>query len=154
MPKISEIYAGQFVNAAELPMGRRLGAVITAASAQPIGQGDQAAVKIVLELRAHDGRAWPKAAVLNKVNAVTLAGLMGDDTVAWIGRSIEVWREKVMFGGRLVDGLRMTAASPPPAGNSGAIPMPAPAVAAAPPTRSIFDDGVATADHLDDEIPY
>jgi hypothetical protein len=32
--------------------------------------------------------------------------------------------------------------------------MPPPPVAAAPQSRSVFDDGVATADHLDDEIPY
>jgi hypothetical protein len=148
MPKISEVYAGQFVNAAELPMGRRVGAVITAASAQTVGQGDQASIKIVLGLEAHDGRAWPKQVVLNKTNAVMLAAVMGDDTAAWVGQSIEIWRERVMFAGKLVDGLRMAAASPPPAGRSAAIPMPGPAQTAA---RGAFDDGVATDD---DEIPF
>jgi hypothetical protein len=153
MPKISEIYAGQFVNAAELPMGRRIPAVITAAAAQTIGQGDQASFKIVLDLRAHDGRPWPKQVVLNKTNAVMLSAVMGDDTAAWISQSIEIWRERVMFAGKLVDGMRMSAASPP-SGNSGAIPMPPPPPVAAPHSRSVFDDGVAIADDLDDQIPY
>jgi hypothetical protein len=151
MPKISEIYTGQFVNAAELPMNRRLDAVIAAATAQTIGSGDQASIKIVLDLKAHDGRPWPKQVVLNKTNAVMLAAVMGDDTAAWTGQSIAVWREKTMYAGKLVDGLRMAAASPPSAPSSTAIPMSAPT---APRSRAVFDDGVAAADDLDDEIPF
>jgi hypothetical protein len=152
MPKISEIYAGQYVNATELPDGRRITAIITASAAQTIGQGDQASIKIVLDLKAPDGRPWPKSAVLNKSNAVLLAAVMGDDTTAWIGKPIEIWREKVMFAGKLVDGMRM-AASSAPAGNSSVIPMPGPTAAAARP-NTVFDDGGSTAAHLDDAIPF
>jgi hypothetical protein len=179
MPKISEIYAGQYVNATELPVGRRITAVITTATAQTVGQGDQASIKIVLDLRAVDGRVWPKSLVMNKLNSQMLAAVYGDDTEHWVNRHISIWREKVMFGGRLVDGIRMSAAAPA-AGNgaAAAIPMPGPSQAPvsgagqtpaqeapplAPPRRVVFDDGVPAyadaapgpvGDDLDDRVPF
>jgi hypothetical protein len=143
MAKIDEVYAGSFVRADELPLGRRITAIIAVAEVEMVGQGEQATAKVVLDLCAQDGRKWPRRLVMNKTNAMMLAAVFGNETAAWRGHPIQLWREKVMFGGRMVDGIRMTAVSaqpgnyaPPaaspgshgaPAGNSGgAIPMPAP----------------------------
>jgi hypothetical protein len=138
MAKISEIYTGQFLNASELPNHRGV-AVIVAAEAETVGQGDQAAKKIVLELRAPDGRPWPKRVILNKGNALVLAAAFSDDSALWHNRSIQVWKEKVMYQGKLVDGIRM---APAPANGAGAgVPI------VTPPSPS-------TAELLDDDIPF
>jgi hypothetical protein len=151
MAKVSEVYSGNYVQASELPKGQRVTAVIVAAEAENIGQDQQ--LKIVLTLRHQDGRAWPRRVVCNKTNGLILSAALGDDTIHWPGRTVQLWSEPVTFQGRLTQGIRMLPLAPPP-GNSGAIPMPPPVAATAPHSRSVFDDGVATADHLDDEIPY
>jgi hypothetical protein len=144
MPRISEVYAGHYVAAVELPVGRRITAVITSANAETVGTGDSANIRIVLELRHPDGRKWPKSLVLNKTNGTMIAAVYGDDTANWLNRAISVWREKVMFQSRLVDAIRMSAAAPelsaaaaaPPSAGNGPAPviaMPGPVAAPPPP---------------------
>jgi hypothetical protein len=108
MAKVSEVYAGNYITAAELPDGRRVPAVIMAAEVQVIGQ-DQPS-KLVLSLNARNGRPWPRGLVLNKTNGMVLAAAYGDDTAAWLGRSIEVWKEPVQFQGKIVQGVRTAPA--------------------------------------------
>jgi hypothetical protein len=49
-----------------------------------------------------------KPMILNKGNAVTIAETFGDDTDAWVGKTIEVFTDPgVMFGGKRVGGLRV-----------------------------------------------
>jgi hypothetical protein len=111
MVRVTELYSGNFITAAELPAGRRVPAVIAAAEIEAIGQDQQN--KLVLRLKAHDGRPWPRGVVLNKTNALVLAAAFGDDTTDWLGRSIEVWKEPVQFQGRMVQGIRTAPATIP-----------------------------------------
>lgn len=132
MAKISDVYAGDYVSAGELPDGRRIAAVIVFAGIEQVGQDQQQ--KVVLTLRAPDGRPWPRKLVLNKTNAGILASVCGDETTAWTGRAIEIWKEPVSFQGKIVPGIKLSAGAPPPlpSGTAMAIPMPAPAPAATP----------------------
>lgn len=65
-----------------------------------------------------------KPMILNRGNAETIGGLYGDDSDAWIGKSIELYVDpSVMFGSKRVGGLRVRA---PARGGSGFGPAPAP----------------------------
>jgi hypothetical protein len=156
VPKVSTLYTSQFLNASELP-NHRIAAVIVRAEGETVGQGEQAAMKIVLELRAADGRLWGKRVVLNKSNAMLIAAAFGDDTADWRNCPIEVWKEKVMFSGRLVDGIRMQPAAKP-AGNGGAVvtapPLAAPRTAMPAPAAIPESPPQPLHEALDDDIPF
>lgn len=128
MPKISDVYAGDFVNASELPNDRRVVAVIARADVEEVGQGDQRAAKVTLTLQAPSGQPWPRKVVLNKGNSTILAKSFGDEILNWPGRMVELWKEPVNFQGRAVDGIKMAAPPPPSSGiPPTAIAMPGPA---------------------------
>jgi hypothetical protein len=142
MARISEVYAGQYISAAELDGGKRRQAVIAAVEVAAVGQGDDAAKKVVLSLKNRAGIAWPRRLVLNKTNANLLAAAFGDETRGWSGHGIEVWAERVMFQGKLVPGLKV-------------IPLPSQEAAIAAPSRGGgIPDGPDIAADLDDEIPF
>jgi hypothetical protein len=108
MPKISQTYAGTYLNAAELtPLGQHRRAIVHGAAVEEIGQGERKEAKIVLSLTTPKGVAWPKDVVLNKTNALQLAGGYGDETDDWVGKSIEIWAENVMFQGKIVPGIKI-----------------------------------------------
>ena len=147
MTRISEVYAGQYINGAELDGSKRRQAVIAAVEVAAVGQGDDAAKKVVLSLKTRAGIAWPRQLVLNKTNANLLAAAFGDETRDWPGHGIEVWAEKVMFQGKLVAGIKVM----PSASQE--------AVIAAPSRGGGIPDEPDTgtpnlAADLDDEIPF
>ena len=112
MAKVSETYAGAFVTGAELqPLGLRRSALIHQAVQELVGQ-ENATPKIVLDLVSKQGLPWPRRVVLNKTNALQLAAAFGDDTDDWVGKSIEIWGEMVMFKGKATPGIRIAAAAP------------------------------------------
>lgn len=165
MTTIDDIYAGDYITADELPDGRRIPAVIAFAAVEEVGQDQRK--RVVLTLRAPDGRPWPRKVVLNKTNAGLIAAVAGKEFSTWSGRPLEVWKEPVSFQGRIVSGVKVSAvASGVPGGTSLAIPMPAPATrpgngaAASPPPadgHSVpFPGAMPTApnDDLNDEIPF
>src|SRR5215472_4975662 len=58
----------------------------------------------------HFREASVKPMVLNRINAVVLADLYGDDTDGWLGRPVEVYADgTVMMAGRKVGGIRVRA---------------------------------------------
>ena len=146
MARISEVYAGQYISAAEL-QGKRRQVVITTAEVEPVGQGDNAAAKVVLSLKNRNGVAWPRQLVLNKTNANLLAAAFGDETRDWSGHVIEVWAEPVMYQGKLVPGIKV-------------MPLPSQGAAIAAPSRGggIPDEPDTNTSNLaadlDDEIPF
>jgi hypothetical protein len=173
MPKISNVYAGDYVQAAQLPDGQRVVAMIGAATLEEVGQErDQ---KVVLALRATDGRPWPKGLVLNKTNALILSAAYGDDTTPWVGQTVEIWKEPVNFQGRIVPGIRLAphvrvaaagggvpAAPVPGAPGNGAIPAAPQSMQTGPNTViALPGAGAASAGaawtpggDLDDAIPF
>jgi hypothetical protein len=145
MAKVSETYAGVYLNASELtPLGQRRIAVVHAVTMETVGQENRQV--LVLDLVAPSGRAWPKRVVLNKGNALQMATAFGDDADHWPGNRIEIWAENVMFQGRLVPGVKVL---PAPDGNGAAPPptMPATRGSGGPQWGGPGSD-------LDDEIPF
>lgn len=60
-----------------------------------------------------------KPMILNRGNAECLGEMFGDDSDAWIGKSVELYIDpSVMFAGKRVGGLRVRAASNRPSGAS------------------------------------
>jgi hypothetical protein len=53
MPKVSDVYSGEFVNAPQLPIDRRVTALIISAAAEVVGRSQD--VKLVLDLSTTDG---------------------------------------------------------------------------------------------------
>jgi hypothetical protein len=142
MAKVSETYAGAFVTGAELqPLGLRRSALIHQAVQELVGQ-ENATPKIVLDLVSKQGLPWPRRVVLNKTNALQLAAAFGDDTDDWVGKSIEIWGEMVMFKGKATPGIRLAAAGSAPAGGR----------AAGPAVPALIN--VPNGEGADDEIPY
>jgi hypothetical protein len=60
-----------------------------------------------------------KGLILNAVNDRTVSDMYGDDDTLWIGKTITLFADKVMFRGKLVDGVRVRP-------NGAAVPAPAP----------------------------
>lgn len=149
MPRVSDVYSGDYVTAAELPTGRRIPAIVTAVAIEAVGQEQQQ--KLCLELRNPDGRAWPRRLVLNKTNAMIMASAFGDDTRDWPSKAIEVWTEPVNFQGKIVQGIRLNVATSAPAanGHDNITQLPTPAAAPAPHARP-----GSVAPDIDDAIPF
>jgi hypothetical protein len=142
MAKVSETYAGAYVTGAELqPLGLRRSALIHQAVQEVVGQ-ENATPKIVLDLVSKQGQPWPRRVVLNKTNALQLAAAFGDDTDDWVGKTVEIWGEMVMFKGKATPGIRLAAAgSAQPGGRTAGHAVPAI-------TNAPIGEGA------DDEIPY
>jgi len=134
MPRVSEVYSGDYVTAGELQGKGRVPAVIAQASVESVGQ-DQVQ-KVVLSLASRAGQAWPRRLVLNKTNSLILASAYGDDTDGWLDRQVEVWAEPTQYQGRVVPGIRLAPAVAP------AIQMPPPVTAQAAPKTPDLDDSI------------
>lgn len=139
MAKVSETYAGTYLNASELtPLRAKRNAVVHAATVEAVGSDGNRDNKIVLELVSPKGVPWPKSLILNKGNAMQMAAAFGDDTDQWPGSAIEVWAENVMFQGKFVPGIKVQPAT------AAALPA-APSVAAQTAPNgagSIIDDAI------------
>ena len=80
--------------------------------------------------------------ILNKTNSGVLTNAFGDETDDWRGRAVELYPDRVMFAGRLVDAVRIRI-PPAPAATP---PAPPPAPVAPPPA--------ASAEPFVDDIPF
>ena len=55
-----------------------------------------------------------KKLTLNKTNARVLAGMIGDDTDAWLGKKVVVrFDPSVVYAGKMVGGMRVQPVTPP-----------------------------------------
>jgi hypothetical protein len=140
MPKISDVYSGDYVTAAELAGKGRVVAQVTKAEIESVGH-DQTN-KVVLSLANRSGQPWPRKLVLNKTNSLILASAYGDDTDAWLNRQVEIWSEPTQYQGKIVQGIRLAPAS------NGA----GPAIAMPPPAKP--QASAASAPIIDDAIPF
>jgi hypothetical protein len=141
MPRVSEVYAGQWVTAGELHGKGHIPAQIAAAVIELVGQDQES--KLVLDLESRTGQPWPRRLILNKGNSQTLAAAYGDNTDGWVHKQIEVWAQDGVYQGR--PGIKVKAVAAP------AISMPPPAK----PAGSAGNGGIPAADpELNDSIPF
>jgi hypothetical protein len=76
--------------------------ILTITSVDEVTIGDDD--RVVLEFED-----YVKVLPLNKTNALNLADLFGDDTDDWIGHTIELYRDNVMFQGKRTAAVRVRA---------------------------------------------
>jgi len=96
--KISEAFSGSYLKAADLPQPRVL--VVQSITKETIGE--ERSSKPVLRFIGEQ-----RGLVLNKVNAMEIAGWYGDDTQAWIGQPVELFSTTTFFSGRQVPCIRV-----------------------------------------------
>jgi hypothetical protein len=76
--------------------------VLTDVSQEEVNDGETKQTKWALKLKAED-----RLLVLNKTNATILAEAFGPVTDRWAGKTVTLRTEKVSFGGRMIDGIRV-----------------------------------------------
>lgn len=102
---VSSFLGGNFLTQLDLPPDPQT-CTIRGASQQQVGTD----VKICLQLAEH-----AKPLGLNKTNLRTIAQAYGTDSNAWIGRQVELYRDRTQFQGALVPCIRLRIPAPPQA---------------------------------------
>ena len=133
--RISEEFSGTWLKAIDLH-GHRVTVTISHVKREEVGQGEDREFKPVVYFQNKD-----KGLVLNKTNGLAIADLYGDDTDNWDGKPIVLYSTKVQFGSKMVDAIRVDAAT-----------KSAPAQPSAQPEQRPHQ-GVP-ADEIDQEIPF
>ena len=100
---INEIYPSAKSLKAEDLKGHTVSVKIAGTEVKKFDNGN----KIVLKF---DGKE--KTLVVNKTNAKIIASAYGGDTDQWIGKSIDIYPDKTMFGTDLVDCIRVRIPAP------------------------------------------
>jgi hypothetical protein len=109
-----ELYGGKFLKAEDVDGD--LIAKIVDVNIASFEKGPKA----VLSLEGEE-----QGLVLNKTNAAALRAAFGKDFQGWVGRSVEVRKERAMFAGKMVPALRVypprrgappAPVAPPPSG--------------------------------------
>lgn len=107
--KISDAYPSAYIKAADL-QGRAITVTISDCRLEHF---DDESKPLLLFVGASKGL------LLNKTNAGTLADAFGDETDDWRGRVVELYPARVMFGGRMVDAIRLRVPTTAPAPDPG-----------------------------------
>lgn len=103
---VDEIYPStKSLKAADL-QGRTVSVTIENYEVKKFDNGN----KIILKFTGKE-----KVMVVNKTNAKIIASAFGGDTDGWIGKKIEIYPDKTMFGTDLVDCIRVRIPAPPAA---------------------------------------
>lgn len=96
MPKVSETFSSGLWKAQDIAKPVYL--TIADAKAHEFDDG----TKLIVSFSDSD-----KDLVLNKTNSHTIAELYGDDTDDWKGKPLCLFKARVPFQGRMVDGIRV-----------------------------------------------
>lgn len=139
--ELANIFPSKYVKATDL-QGRETTVVIESAKIEKIGE-DQ---KLVLYFQGKE-----KGLVTNRTNADRIAHLHGTNTDNWIGREITLFCDMVNYQGRVVDAIRVKAATRRPLTNGDRITS-GPQHDIGPPMSNA--PRASQRDQLDDEIPF
>lgn len=99
---INNLFPSNFLNASDL-QGQARRVIIESVAQEDVALGE---IKPVCRFQG-----IPRGLVLNKTNAMVLASSFGPETTLWHGQAIELYPEKVMYQGRVVDGIRLRPSS-------------------------------------------
>jgi hypothetical protein len=108
--RVSEIFRSKYLKASDL-QGKTITVTIRSVEVEEVGEALER--KLVIYFRNNE-----RGLVLNLTNATMLANHLGDDANEWVGHSVHLCSEPVMYQGRRVDGLRVKVPNHPP-GESG-----------------------------------
>lgn len=103
---VNEIYpSGKSLKAEDLK-GHTVKVKISGTEVKKFDNGN----KVILSFEGKE-----KGLVVNKTNAKIIASAYGPDTDHWVGKAIEIYPDKTMFGADLVDCIRVRIPAPPAA---------------------------------------
>jgi hypothetical protein len=151
---VGSLYAGTYVKADDLS-GNTYSATVTAVERVEIPEDDgstrpKAAVTL---------QGWPAKLLLNKTNFETIAAAYGRQSAGWLGKTIEVYPDTTLFGGRSVPCVRVRV--PRPAAPVSAVPggtspplVALPAAAAPGPTPAPLSPPTSPLGAMVGDIPY
>jgi hypothetical protein len=109
---VNEVFPSNYLKAADL-QGREIPVMIDRVEMESFGQDQKAIVYF---------RGKQKGVVLNKTNAMNIAGAYGDDTDGWVNQPVVLFSVWTDFQGKSVQAIRIrpgsavmgTAKAPPP----------------------------------------
>lgn len=127
---INEAFPSSYLKATDLN-GKEPNVTISHVTMEKLGDD----TKMVLYFNGSD-----KGMVLNKTNAMNIAGWFGPETDGWTGQRIKLVCAWVDFQGKSVQALRVRPADPRQNGNAAPVQRPAPQP--------------VHADELNDDIPF
>lgn len=130
--KISEAFPGTYLKAADL-RGRTVKVKIADCRMEHLDDETKPLLLFV---------GKDRGLILNKTNSGILVNSLGDETDLWRGQVIELYPDRVMFSGRMVDAIRVRVPAQPAA--------PAPEPPPPPPRPTPMPAAV----DLDDDIPF
>jgi len=108
---INGAFPSKYIKAADLK-GKSIKVCIDTVTMEEVGQGEDAEEKPVIYFRDKK-----KGMVLNVTNSRMIADRFGWETDAWSGKEIELFADRVPFGGNIVDAIRVRHTIPPAAEN-------------------------------------
>lgn len=123
---IEQAFASNYLKAADL-QGRSFNLQIARIIVEDVGMDDKPERKPVI----HFANAQ-KGLVLNRTNADAIQTVLGSETDAWIGHTLELFPQRVPFQSRMVDAIRVRVVLPQTAARAtmqtptGPIPTPHP----------------------------
>jgi hypothetical protein len=95
---VNEIYPSSKALKAEDLKGHSVKVTIESIDVKKFDNGNKAILKF---------QGKEKTLVCNKTNAKIIASAYGGDTDGWIGKALEIYPDKTMFGTDLVDCIRV-----------------------------------------------
>ncbi len=104
MPSVNEIYPSNTAVKASDLKGHAVKVKIASTEIKKFDDGS----KVVLHFEGKD-----KVFVCNKTNAMIIAATYGQNPESWLGKSVELYPDKTMFGTNLVDCIRVRIPVPP-----------------------------------------
>lgn len=154
--RIGQAFPTKYLKADDLT--RPVKVQIAAVHIENVGTEQKAENKPVMYF-LYQGRQAEKGMILNRTNADTIAMDLGDETDAWIGHTVELFKMRVQGPNGIVDGIRLRvvhpATNPVSAFAPAAVPPPQPngPFGPTPPLATPGSYG-AKPDDLDENIPF
>jgi hypothetical protein len=99
--KISQLFPSKYVKAADLN-GKTVTLTIAKLVVEELGHGTERERKPVLYFQKAT-----KGLVLNRTNAMTIAGLYGDESDEWTGKRISIYPTRIRAFGAMQDTIRV-----------------------------------------------
>lgn len=112
--KIDEMFPSRFLKESDLD-GREVPVIIVSVEMddlQVVGTSKTKRAPVVTLKSTKTGKELDKSLVLNKTNALAIATMYGNDTAAWVGKTIVLRPAQDRFQGKLVPCIRIRTREP------------------------------------------
>ncbi len=101
--KISKSFPSKWLKSDDIPNGKKIKVTMEHVAEEDLGGETKPILYFV---------GKEKGLVMNVTNANRISSVFGDETDAWAGKEIFLYKEKVAMKGQLVDGIRVDVPRP------------------------------------------